>query len=97
MLDFIFWFSILFIFYTYFGYPLLLFLLAKFRSRPVHSARYNKLSHGVNKRIMLEYDGRTTTDGQEIARKDYGVSTIDYPSVTLLIAAHNEEKVIRGK
>ncbi|MGQ9609084.1 MAG: glycosyltransferase family 2 protein [bacterium] len=56
----IFWLSIIFIFYTYFGYPILLIILAKLRSRNV--------------------------DKKDIT-----------PSVSMIIAAYNEEKNIRNK
>jgi poly-beta-1,6-N-acetyl-D-glucosamine synthase len=36
MLEFIFWFSVLFVVYTYFGYPLLLFLLARIKPRSIN-------------------------------------------------------------
>ncbi|PWH11785.1 MAG: glycosyltransferase family 2 protein [Anaerolineae bacterium] len=59
-MAFLFWFAVLFILYVYFGYPLLVALLARFRP------------------------------AQPPALKEL-------PSVTLLIAAYNEEKVIASK
>lgn len=59
-MAFIFWFAVFFILYVYFGYPLLVALLARFR--PAHPPELDEL-----------------------------------PSVTLLIAAYNEEKVIASK
>lgn len=56
----IFWFSFLFIFYTYIGYPLLLLFWAKMRSKP------------INKKYIE-------------------------PQVSIIIAAHNEEKFIAQK
>lgn len=56
----IFWVSLVFIFYTYFGYPIIIGLLASMKPKPEWS------------------DGHT-------------------PSVTVLIAAYNEEKVIQKK
>ena len=40
-MKFLFWSSLLFIFYTYIGYPLILWVWAKIRIRPVHK-RYNE-------------------------------------------------------
>ncbi|MCS6992667.1 MAG: glycosyltransferase family 2 protein [Anaerolineales bacterium] len=59
-MAFLFWFAVFFILYVYFGYPLLVALLARFRP-----ARLPELK--------------------------------ELPSVTLLIAAYNEEKVIASK
>jgi len=59
-MDFLFWFAVFFVMYVYFGYPLLVALLARFR--PARPPQLEEL-----------------------------------PSVTLLIAAYNEEKVIAKK
>lgn len=59
-MAFLFWFAVFFILYVYFGYPLLVALLARFR--PARPPELKEL-----------------------------------PSVTLLIAAYNEEKVIASK
>jgi len=56
----LFWLSVLYVFYTYVGYPLIIALFATFRSKPTYTEKY-------------------------------------YPSVTLLIAAYNEEFVISKK
>ena len=56
----LFWFSVLFVFYTYIGYPLLAALFAKFKVLPK-------------------------------------ILSVEYPSVTLLITAYNEESVITKK
>ena len=56
----LFWLSILYVFYTYIGYPLIIALFAAFRSKPAYNEKY-------------------------------------YPSVTLLIAAYNEEFAISKK
>jgi len=63
----LFWLSLLFIFYSYAGYPLLVFLL----SRPRPAFRLEPLPE---------------TGGSQL-----------FPSVTLLIAAYNEEKVLAQK
>jgi cellulose synthase/poly-beta-1,6-N-acetylglucosamine synthase-like glycosyltransferase len=60
ILALIFWFSLFFVFYTYFGYPILIGILA-----------------------MLNQGPKWPTDHT--------------PSVTMLIAAYNEEKVLRAK
>lgn len=60
MAEIVFWFSLLIIIYTYFLYPLLLWLLCFFFKRP------------INKKDIT-------------------------PSVSLIIAAHNEEKCIKEK
>jgi len=60
MFGLIFWFFVISIFYTYLGYPMLLTLLARFRSKPK-------------------------------------TNPATYPEVTLLIAAYNEEDVIKDK
>ena len=59
-MQFIFWGSLLFIFYAYFGYPLLLRLISLFSSKTINKADF-------------------------------------IPSVTLIIAAHNEEARIHKK
>jgi biofilm PGA synthesis N-glycosyltransferase PgaC len=56
----IFWSSFLFILYTYFGYPVLLIVVAKLRSKPINKKSFT-------------------------------------PSVTMIIAAYNEERTIRDK
>jgi cellulose synthase/poly-beta-1,6-N-acetylglucosamine synthase-like glycosyltransferase len=60
MLTFLFWFSVIVIFYAYFGYPLLMWALAAVRPHPVQCGEVR-------------------------------------PPLTLLIAAYNEEEVIREK
>ena len=56
----IFWASLLSIFYAYFGYPLLLFLLSLFLKRIVHKREF-------------------------------------VPNVSIIVAVHNEERIIRRK
>jgi cellulose synthase/poly-beta-1,6-N-acetylglucosamine synthase-like glycosyltransferase len=59
-LEIVFWLSILFVFYTYFGYPILLLVASKIIREPIRKKSFT-------------------------------------PQVTLIIAAYNEEKVIRDK
>src|SRR4051794_12416343 len=40
LLELVFWLAIIAILYTYIGYPILLFVLNRFRSRPVKKAPY---------------------------------------------------------
>jgi len=56
----VFWLSLIFVVYTYFGYPVLLVIMAKLLGKPLD-------------------------------KKDFT------PSVTMIIAAHNEEQTIRNK
>lgn len=60
----IFWCSLGLIFYTLFGYPIILFLLAKLKDKSV---------------------------------EEYNCEKVNWPKVTLVIAAYNEEKVIGHK
>ncbi|MBD3180893.1 glycosyltransferase [Candidatus Poribacteria bacterium] len=60
VLKVIFWFSAFFVFYTYFGYPILLIIIAKIKGKAVDKDAFT-------------------------------------PSVTMLIAAYNEENNIRNK
>lgn len=60
MLGLLFWLSVLFVIYVYFGYPILITVMALFYKHPVYDSNYT-------------------------------------PTVTLLITAHNEEKIISEK
>lgn len=61
MIEILFWVSVIFILYTYFGYPILIAIFAQLRTDPTSGDR------------------------------------CDYPSVTMLISAYNEEFVISKK
>lgn len=85
--EIIFWISFLFIFYTFVGYPVLIYLLFRFES-----IRYFiRLPEGSGKIfINPKISGKIILD-ERLPSKDY------FPTVSMIIAAYNEEKFIEEK
>jgi biofilm PGA synthesis N-glycosyltransferase PgaC len=75
-MEILFWFSIIFVFYTYFGYPILLFAIAKFWSNPVNKKIINP---GVTM-IIVAYN-----EENNIRNKLENILSINYPKDKLEI------------
>lgn len=69
-LQFIFWFSAAFIFYTYAGYPVLLYLAAKFRTKPIR-----KVSQDPTVSVILA----AFNEEKHIEKKLLNLLELDYP------------------
>ena len=87
LLQIIFWMSFFFIFYTFIGYPLLAYLLFRFE----RLRYFIRVPEGAGKVfINPEISGKIILD-QRFPLKNFT------PSVSMIIAAYNEEKFIEEK
>lgn len=85
--EFLFWFSALVIFYTFIGYPLVVLLLLN-----VGRLRYFiRMPEGFGKIFLNPGIAGLTVLDQRFPKKDFT------PSVSIIIAAYNEEKFIEQK
>lgn len=85
--DFLFWFSAFIIFYTFFGYPVLTYLI--FKSDKLKY--FIRMPEGAGKIFLNPKIAGSSVLDQRLPDKDFT------PFVSMIIAAYNEEKFIEQK